>query len=68
MAKNNLKDNPKVGKFYQLGMQELKFEYKYDVIWIQWVIGHLTDRDLIDFLGRSKEALTKDVNTVLKRV
>jgi hypothetical protein len=24
----------------------------YDVIWIQWVLGHLTDDDLVGFLKR----------------
>jgi protein N-terminal methyltransferase len=29
----------------------------YDVVWIQWCIGHLHDLDLIRFLGRVKAAL-----------
>eukprot|EP00614_Pseudopedinella_elastica_P012509 CAMPEP_0172587728 /NCGR_PEP_ID=MMETSP1068-20121228/6739_1 /TAXON_ID=35684 /ORGANISM="Pseudopedinella elastica, Strain CCMP716" /LENGTH=280 /DNA_ID=CAMNT_0013382845 /DNA_START=249 /DNA_END=1091 /DNA_ORIENTATION=+ len=29
----------------------------YDVVWIQWVIGHLTDADLVSFLKRCSEAL-----------
>ena len=60
-AKEELKDNPKVGKFYQMGMQDLKFEEKYDIIWIQWVIGHLTDNDLIDYLTKCKAHLTPTV-------
>merc|ERR1712019_193581 len=31
----------------------------YDVIWVQWVIGHLTDNDLVAFLRRCKPALVK---------
>ncbi|KAG9483403.1 hypothetical protein GDO78_009361 [Eleutherodactylus coqui] len=30
---------------------------KYDVIWMQWVSGHLTDKDLLIFLLRCKNAL-----------
>jgi len=29
----------------------------YDVVWIQWCIGHLHDLDLVRFLGRMKAAL-----------
>jgi protein N-terminal methyltransferase len=25
---------------------------KYDVIWIQWVLGYLTDKDLVGFLKK----------------
>ena len=27
----------------------------YDVVWVQWVIGHLTDADLVAFLRRCKQ-------------
>lgn len=27
---------------------------RYDVIWVQWFIGHLTDQDFVDFFQRSK--------------
>lgn len=41
----------KIGNFYQKGLQDFCPEKrKYDVIWIQWVLGHLTDDDLIHFL------------------
>ena len=29
----------------------------YDLVWIQWVIGHLTDADTVGFLARCKAAL-----------
>lgn len=60
-AKEDLKDEPKVGKFYELGMQDMKFEEKYDIVWIQWVIGHLTDNDLIEYLNKCKSNLTANV-------
>lgn len=41
----------KIGTCYSVGLQSFKpEENKYDVIWIQWVLGHLTDADLITFL------------------
>lgn len=38
----------------------------YDVIWIQWVIGHLHDIDFITFFRRCKHSLKKDGVIVLK--
>lgn len=41
----------KVTNFYPEGLQHFRPESnKYDVIWIQWVLGHLTDNDLVNFL------------------
>lgn len=48
----------KMGHFYCSGLQDFVFEEKYDVIWIQWVIGHLHDNDLLVFLHKCKQALT----------
>lgn len=38
----------------------------YDVIWIQWVIGHLHDLDFIEFLQRCKAGLRPDGYVVMK--
>lgn len=27
---------------------------KYDVIWIQWVLGYITDSDLVEFLKKCR--------------
>eukprot|EP01132_Coremiostelium_polycephalum_P007553 gene7553-9287_t len=59
-AKNSmLKDENKVENYYGVGLQDFKFEQGrlYDCIWIQWVIGHLHDNDLIEFLNRCMDAL-----------
>ncbi|KAJ1675561.1 hypothetical protein EV182_001029 [Spiromyces aspiralis] len=32
---------------------------EYDVIWCQWVLSHLTDADLVKFLGRCKAGLKR---------
>lgn len=45
------KSSTKVRKQYVLGLQEFVPEKdSYDVIWCQWVLGHLKDDDLIKFL------------------
>lgn len=54
-------------RFYCSGLQEFvpKDQY-YDVIWIQWVIGYLTDDDLVDFLRRCAVGLRKGGVVVIK--
>jgi len=45
-------------RFFCTGLQD--FEPRpntYDIIWIQWVIGYLTDDDLVEFLKRCALAL-----------
>ncbi|KAL3678367.1 hypothetical protein R1sor_021323 [Riccia sorocarpa] len=39
---------------------------RYDVIWIQWCIGHLTDADVIEFFNRAKLGLKRGGFIVLK--
>ena len=34
--------------------------YTYDLVWAQWCLQHLSDKDLIAFLKRSKAALKQD--------
>lgn len=41
----------KIGNYYSVGLQCFKpDDKKYDVIWSQWVLGHLTESDLVTFL------------------
>ncbi|KAL1921797.1 uncharacterized protein VTP21DRAFT_10439 [Calcarisporiella thermophila] len=48
----------KVGDFYTCGLQNfVPVEGRYDLIWCQWVLGHLTDDDLITFFQRCKKGL-----------
>lgn len=45
----------KIGSFYPIGLQNFEpNENTYDVIWIQWVSGHLTDSDFVSFLQKCK--------------
>ncbi|MCO5574542.1 hypothetical protein L7F22_028329 [Adiantum nelumboides] len=44
--------------FYCMPLQEFTPQAnRYDVIWVQWCIGHLTDQDLIEFFRRAKIGL-----------
>ncbi|KAJ8039398.1 N-terminal Xaa-Pro-Lys N-methyltransferase 1 [Holothuria leucospilota] len=51
----------RVEHYYNRGLQDFTPQPKhYDVIWIQWVLGHLTDEHLISFLKRCKTGLADD--------
>lgn len=47
-------------------MQNLKFNEKYDCIWVQWVLCYLPDKDAVDFLVRAKNSLTPNGVIILK--
>lgn len=56
----------KLGEFYSVGLQEFTPENnKYDIIWCQWVLGHLKDDHLVNFLQRCKYVIT--INTLFKK-
>ncbi|XP_064542517.1 alpha N-terminal protein methyltransferase 1 [Drosophila montana] len=46
-----------LGEIYNLGLQEFSPTSKYDLIWSQWVLGHLTDPDLVAFFRRMRLSL-----------
>ncbi|CAG8481368.1 7800_t:CDS:10 [Ambispora leptoticha] len=51
----------KIGEFYCVGLQEFSPDPgRYDLIWCQWVLEHLTDDDLVAFFVRSKKGLRPD--------
>ncbi|KAF9318152.1 hypothetical protein BG000_003608 [Podila horticola] len=55
-------DSGKVGEVRCQGLQHVQFEGtawegRFDVIWCQWVLGHLTEDDLIAFFNRCKKGL-----------
>jgi len=56
-----LKDVPGVGKIFNVGLEEWDpasgGEEKYDLIWNQWCLGHLTDEQLVAYLRRCMEAV-----------
>lgn len=47
-----------IGSYYNVGLQDFKSENNiYDLIWVQWVSGHLTDDDFIKFLTECRYTL-----------
>lgn len=57
----------KLGKIYNMGLQKFTPEEgKYDLIWSQWVLGHLPDNDLLEFFIRVKSGLAKGGYFVMK--
>ena len=57
----------RVDKFICSGLQDFTPEVgRYDVIWCQWVLGHLTDSDLEDFFKRCQAGLAPEGLLVIK--
>lgn len=57
----------RVERFICSGLQDFTPEIgRYDVIWCQWVLGHLTDLDLIDFFKRCQAGLAPEGILVIK--
>lgn len=51
----------RLGTVYNVGLQKFTPEPNtYDLIWSQWVLGHLTDDDLLQFFKRIKVGLRKE--------
>ncbi|XP_058731339.1 alpha N-terminal protein methyltransferase 1 [Vicia villosa] len=60
-------DMHKAVNFYCVPLQDFTPDIgRYDVIWIQWCIGHLTDDDFITFFKRAKVGLKPGGLFVLK--
>ncbi|KAM3874458.1 N-terminal Xaa-Pro-Lys N-methyltransferase 1 [Diretmus argenteus] len=60
-------EGKRVGHYFCTGLQDFVPEDgRYDVIWIQWVIGHLTDDHLVEFLRRCQRGLRPNGLIVIK--
>ncbi|KAG5235878.1 alpha N-terminal protein [Salix suchowensis] len=60
-------DKHKATNFYCVPLQEFTPDVgRYDVIWVQWCIGHLTDDDFVSFFNRAKIGLKPGGFFVLK--
>eukprot|EP00984_Skeletonema_dohrnii_P033059 scaffold28506_cov78-Skeletonema_dohrnii-CCMP3373.AAC.1 len=54
-------------RFFCTGLQDFQPKAdSYDIIWMQWMIGYLTDDDLVQFLKRCVPALRKGGIVVVK--
>lgn len=56
----------KIGRIYQIGMQDWIPDKKYWLIWCQWCVGHLPDNELISFLKRCKDSLQPNGTIIVK--
>lgn len=57
-ARDYLADNQRVGSLYCSGLQNFNFSpASYDVVWCQWVLGHLTEDHLQQFFTRAAAGL-----------
>lgn len=60
-------DSHRATNFYCTPLQEFTPEAgRYDVIWVQWCIGHLTDDDFVSFFKRAKIGLKPGGFFILK--
>lgn len=66
-AKESLSAYSNVGTVFNVGLQDFSPESgAYDVIWTQWVLGHLTDADLLDFFKRCSSGLSENGCIIIK--
>ncbi|KAK4473202.1 hypothetical protein MN116_004378 [Schistosoma mekongi] len=60
-------DFPRVGERFCIGLQDFTPPAgRYDLIWIQWVLGHLSDLALLAFLKRCAHGLSPGGVIVIK--
>ncbi|KAF2691631.1 hypothetical protein K458DRAFT_285377 [Lentithecium fluviatile CBS 122367] len=58
---NRKEGRGQVGQIISLGLQDWRPEVgAYNAIWHQWCLGHLTDRQLVEYFKRCKEGLVKE--------
>ncbi|KAI1191660.1 alpha-N-methyltransferase NTM1 [Nemania serpens] len=67
-----LAEHEGVGKIFNLGLEEWRpdgaVDVRYDVIWNQWCLGHLTDAQLEEYLVRCKSVLSIDEDGGIKGI
>lgn len=61
-------NNAKLGSIYHDGIQRFKFDKskKYDIIWCQWVLSHINDKDIVGFFNRCRSAIKDNGVVVVK--
>jgi protein N-terminal methyltransferase len=67
---DNIKGKEGVGRIWNVGLEKWDFggdeSMKYDLIWHQWCLGHLTDRQLVEYLIKCSKALREGGFIVVK--
>lgn len=58
----------RVRKVFTVGLEEWQpaDDDRYDLVWTQWCVGHLTDEQLVGYLQRCKKTLSPDGIIVVK--
>jgi protein N-terminal methyltransferase len=62
----DLRKEGRIGKIYNVGLEDWTPEHKYDLIWNQWCLGQLTDAQLLEYFERTKEFVTEGGWIVVK--
>lgn len=63
-ARETLESSERLGEIYNMGLQDFDDNgKKYDIVWSQWVQGHLIDDDLVRFFKRVTTVL--DINGMI---
>lgn len=63
-----LKAKDRVRNVFNVGLEEWQpsQDTRYDLIWVQWCVGHLTDDQLVEFLERCQTVLNPEGFIVFK--
>ena len=64
--KMEVKGKGVVGDTYVASLENWVPEHRYDLIWNQWCLGHLNDKQLVSYLIRCKDAITIEGWIVIK--
>ena len=46
--------------FYCSTLQDFEFKHEYDCVWAQWVLTHLQDNEVVEFLRKSKKNICQN--------
>lgn len=66
-VKEYVGNTTKLGTIYNQGLQAFHPKaMRYDVIWCQWVLGHLTNEDFVKFFERCSQGLCKNGLIIVK--
>ncbi|KAL2262515.1 hypothetical protein VTK26DRAFT_1095 [Humicola hyalothermophila] len=62
-----LQGKPGVRKIFNMGLEEWQPNegFSYDLVWIQWCVGHLTDEQLVQFLKLCKSVLNPEAGLIV---
>jgi len=62
----DMREKGRIGKVYNVGLESWTPEVQYDMIWNQWCLGQLNDKQVLDYSVRSKRWVKKGGWMVVK--